>query len=221
MFLAWSGDVDGSNGATEPPDWTGYMKHIRKDRKNEHADAIVPGVSSLYKVITDRSIDEDPTAKETIQAIIRRTDEWRVRLNKRAVFLEADAGELIPIIKQLVGSPLEDHIFPWPGGLHIVFAMMGSVATIMDGWGAAAAMAACKWFGSSANAVKALKAKDYNRTLHSCAHRADARTAPHSLLGLTTCVALCIFDRGDIGPENVLGDHRGETHRQLRRARRL
>ena len=166
LFLAWSGNLDGDNGTAEPPDWTGYMKYIRNDRANEFSEAIVPGESSLYEVITDRPIDENPTDKETILAIIHRCNRWRTLLGLRAVFLEADAGELVPIIKQLVGTPLENHICPWPGGLHIVFAMMGSIATFVDGWGVATAMTACKWFGSTANAVKALKAKDYNRAYY-------------------------------------------------------
>ena len=69
LYLAWSGNVDGLNGSIPPPDWTGYMKHIRSDKKNEHANATLPGVSSLCIVITDLPIDENPTAKETIQMI--------------------------------------------------------------------------------------------------------------------------------------------------------
>lgn len=165
LFLAWSGNLDGENGSAPPPDWTQFMKYIRSDLKDEHAQAIIPGQSSLYEVITDKSIDEDPTAKETIQIIIHRSNWWRLRLKKQAIFLEADAGELIPIIQQLVGSQFENHLCPWPGGLHIVFAMMGSIATFVDGWGTSTAFTACKWFGSTANATKALRAKDYNRTL--------------------------------------------------------
>ena len=155
------------------------MKHIRSDKKNEHANAIVPGVSSLCIVITDLSIDENPTAKETMQMILHRVDKRRRLVKKRAIFLQADAGELVPLITQTNGSPFEPHICPWPGGLHIVFAAMGSVATFMDGWGAATAMTACKWFGSVPNAVKALKAKDYNRENHHTCYW--AAPPPHAL----------------------------------------
>ena len=162
-YLAWCADLDGLGNGIKPPNWTQYNKHIRKDQQEAMARDIIPGKQVLYLTITDDPIDMDPPDAQTILAIIKKADERRKCAGKRAMLLIADAGELVRIIHQLFGSPQEDTLMPFPGGLHIVFMMMGAVEKMTEGAGVAQLLVGSGMMSSINNCKRALKGKAFNR----------------------------------------------------------